>query len=115
MVPSSPTTSQRMSYAYWALTNASTSASTPSSVWKITSCGSRTPSAAWLVGRGVSTVARTISWPSSQRIVSISCTTVSVTIISEPKPGGTLGLRCAQWTSTGRPISPASSFVFMSA
>jgi len=61
-------------------------------------------------GGGVAVpVVRTISSPSSQRMVSISCTIESVMIISEVKVGGATGLRCAQCTTSGAPTSPLSS------
>jgi hypothetical protein len=52
-------------------------------------------------------VAATISWPSSQRVTSISWTTESVESIALVNESGTLALRCTQWTWMAGPISPS--------
>ena len=91
------------------MTNASTSTTTPASVSSTTNWGSRSPGADSADDRPAYTVARTSSWSSSQRTQSISCTTVSVMIISDVKVGATAGLRWTQCTSTGAPIVPAAT------
>jgi hypothetical protein len=58
-------------------------------------------------------MADTISWPSSQRVTSMSWTTESVIIISLVNPGGTAGLRWRQWSSSGRPTVPESTSAFI--
>jgi hypothetical protein len=60
----------------------------------------------------LNTVAATISWPSSQRVTSMSWTTESVIIMSLVNPWGTSALRWRQCSSSGRPTRLESVAAF---
>jgi hypothetical protein len=66
-----------------------------------------------LLTRGVSTRTAAISSSSIHRATSMSCTVVSVMIISLVKKSGTDGLRCAACMSSGAPISRLVTTSFM--
>jgi hypothetical protein len=94
------------------VTKLSTSTSTPSEVSNSTIWGSWRPSGASELGRALNTVLATTSWPSSQRVTSMSWTTESVIIMSVVNPGGTSALRWRQCSSSGLPTRPSSTAAF---